>query len=206
MKILSLFLFALFMFSPEVTSNKTINETSPSEFLHKLEMQYGEMTMHIAFFSIEEIRPYSILQNEATVSKYSNTWVAPAEYLSLLDDSEKQELDTSVAQYIQDFNAERKEKVYSKIANYLYTYTIFENLFLANDNDFKLKMFRTLRTMNVTRVAFEHVSTLGEFTVANLGSPELNQAKVKAYNKISDLDEQSRLLYYSEFFKNISKM
>lgn len=194
------------MFSPEITSNKTIDTESPSEFLNKLESQYGEETLNIAFFSIEELRPYSILQNEATVSKYSNKWVTPAEYLSLLDESEKNELDSSVSKYIQDFELDRKQKVYSKIIGYLYTYTIFENLFIANDNNYKLKIFKALRQMQVTRTAFEHISTLGEFTSEDIGSVELNQAKVKAYNNISNLDEQSRLIYYSEFFKNLSKM
>lgn len=206
MKLISLFLFTWMLFFPEITSNKTINETNTHNFINKLEMQYGKETIHLSFFSIDELRPYSILQNESTVSKYSNNWVTPMEYLALLSDTEKQELDSNIYNYIQDFDSVRKVKIYSKISNYLYTYTIFENLFISNDDNFKLKIFKTLRNMDVTRIAFEHISALGEFTVSDLNSNILNQAKVKAYNKIADLDDQSRQLYYSEFFKNISKM
>lgn len=206
MKLIALFMFSWMFLIPEVSTNKTSSENEFQEFINKLELQYGEETLKLSFFSINELRPYTILQNESTVSKYSNNWLTPIEYLSLLDNEDRTLLNSRILEYIEDFNQEKKERIYAKIANYLYTYSVIEKLIIGSDDSYKLKIFKTLRQLDITRIAFEHISTMGEFQISDLNSNELNQAKVKAYNNIADLDEQSRLIYYSEFFKNISKM
>ena len=38
-----------------------------------------------------------------------------------------------------------------------------------------------------------------------LEKSDFNQAKIKSYNIISDLSEKARLIYYSEFFMDVSE-
>lgn len=206
MRIFALFMFGLFFLIPEVSTNKTSNDVDIKEFISNLELEYGQEVLHLSFFSIDELRPYSILQNESTVSIYTNNWVLPKEYLKSLSLDERKSLNSRILSYVEDFDSTHLTQIYSKIKNYLYTYTVFEKLLVDSDAVKKLKIFQTLRQMDITRTAFDHISTLGEFNTEDLKSNELNQAKVKAYNKIADLDEQSRLLYYSEFFKSVSKI
>jgi len=201
MKIFALFMFSLMFLIPEVSTNKTTNDVDIKEFISKLEIEYGQEVLHLSYFSIDELRPYSILQNESTVSLYTNSWVTPKDYLNSLSLDERKSLNSRIFSYVEDFDTTHLTHIYSKIKNYLYTYTVFEKLLVDSDENKKLKIFQTLRQMDITRNAFDHISTMGEFSVSDLKSNELNQAKVKAYNKIADLDEQSRLLYYSEFFK-----
>lgn len=206
MKIFALFMFGLLFLSPEISTNKTSSDVDIKEFISKLELEYGQEVLHLSFFSIDELRPYSILQNESTVSIYSNNWVTPKELLNSLTLDERKSLNSRIYRYVEDFDTTHLTQIYSKISNYLYTYTVFEKLLMDSDNAKKLKIFRTLRQMDITRSAFDHISTMGEFNSNDLKSNELNQAKVKAYNKIADLDEQSRLSYYSEFFKSVSTL
>ncbi len=206
MKIFALFMFGWLFLIPEVSTNKTSDDVDIKEFINKLEIEYGQEVLHLSFFSIDELRPYSILQNESTVSIYTNSWVLPKVYLKSLSLDERKSLNSRIFSYVEDFDTTRQEHIFSKINNYLYTYTVFEKLLVDSDDNKKLKIFQTLRQMDITRSAFDHISTMGEFNPEDLKSNELNQAKVKAYNKIADLDEQSRLLYYSEFFKSVSKI
>jgi len=199
-------MFSCMFLIPEVSTNKPTSENEVQEFINGLEIQYGTETLKLSFFSIEELRPYAILQNESTVAKYSNNWVTPIEYLSSLDIDEKQQINSRIFEYVNDFEDKKRLKLYSKITNYLYSYTVIENLLISSEDKYKLKIFRTLRQLDVTKQAFDHISTMGEFEVADLNKNELNQAKVMAYNKLANLDDQSRLIYYSEFFKNISNM
>ncbi|PKL79243.1 MAG: hypothetical protein CVV25_08725 [Ignavibacteriae bacterium HGW-Ignavibacteriae-4] len=206
MKIFALFMFGWLFLIPEISTNKTSDDVDIKEFISNLELEYGQEVVHLSFFSIDELRPYSILQNESTVSIYTNSWVSPTEYLKSLSLDERKSLDSRIFSYVEDFDTTHLLQIYNKIKNYLYTYTVFEKLLVDSDVTKKLKIFQTLRQMDKTRSAFDHISTLGEFNTEDLKSNELNQAKVKAYNKIADLDEQSRLLYYSEFFKSISSI
>lgn len=206
MKIFALFMFGLLFLTPKVSTNKTSNDVDIKEFISKLELEYGKEVLQLSYFSIDELRPYSILQNEATVSIYSNKWVTPKEFLNSLSADEKNNLNERIYNYVEDFDTTHLSQLYSKISNYLYTYTVFEKLLIDSDIAKKLKIFRTLRQMDITRTAFDHISTMGDFNINDLKSNELNQAKVKSYNKIADLDEQSRLSYYSEFFKSISTL
>ncbi|GEM_PF-2339722 len=206
MKIFALLMFGWLFLIPEVSTNKTNNDVDIKEFIRKLELEYGQEALHISFFSIDELRPYSILQNESTVSIYSNNWVPPRDFLNSLSMDERKELNSRIYSYVEDFDTTQLSKIYNKISNYLYTYTVFEKLLMDSDESKKLKIFQTLRQMDRTKSAFEHISTMGEFNSSDLKSNLLNQAKVKAYNRISDLDDQSRLLYYSEFFKSVSNI
>ncbi len=206
MKIFALLMFGVLFLIPEVSTNKTSNDVDIKEFIGKLELEYGQEVLHLSFFSIDELRPYSILQNESTVAIYSNNWVTPNEFLNSLSFDERKGLNSRIFSYVEDFDTTHLTQIYSKLSNYLYTYTVLEKLLMDSDEAKKLKIFRTLRQMDRTKSAFEHISTMGEFNSTDLKSNLLNQAKVKAYNKIADLDDQSRLLYYSEFFKNVSKL
>lgn len=206
MKIFALLMFGFMFLIPEVSTNKTSDDVDIKEFIGKLELEYGQEVLHLSFFSIDELRPYSILQNESTVSIYSNNWVLPKEFLNSLSLDERKSLNSRIFSYVEDFDTTHLSQIFSKISNYLYTYTVLEKLLMDSDEDKKLKIFQTLRQMDRTRSAFDHISTMGEFKKSDLKSNELNQAKVKAYNKIADLDDQSRLLYYSEFFKSVSKL
>lgn len=206
MRIFAFVMFIWMFLIPEISTNKTNSDNEVQVFINRLESQYGEETLKLSFYSINELRPYSILQYENTVNKYSNNWVTPVEYLSLLEPEDRESINTRIFSYINDFDMVKQSKMYNKIASYLYTFNVIEKLLVGSDNKFKLKIFKTLRQLDATKVSFEQFSSKGEFEESDLNSNALNQAKVKAYNNISDLDEQSRLLYYSEFFKNISKL
>lgn len=204
MKLVALFLFSWLMFVPEVSTNKT-NADADKDILQDLEAIYGQETLQLSFFSIEELRPYTILQFPSTVSKYSNNWVAPYDYLSLLNEKERSELNDKIYSYLQDFDNAKKDKIFTKIVNYLYTYSVIERLFKKADDNYKVSIYKSLRNMDATRSAFDHISTLGEFNIASLEKSDFNQAKIKSYNIISDLSEKARLIYYSEFFKDVSE-
>ncbi|MCB0701715.1 MAG: hypothetical protein R2863_02645 [Candidatus Kapaibacterium sp.] len=206
MKIIALFIFTFLFLNPEISNNKTNNDLDIKEFLDKKELEYGQEVLHLSFFSIDELRPYTILQNESTVAIYKNSWVKPIEYLKTLSLDERKNLNTRIYNYVEDFDTNRLTTIYNKINNYLYTYTLFEKLFLDSDSKQKLKIYQTLRQMEYTKSAFDEISTMGEFKESELDSHKLNQAKIKAYNKISDLNDKSRLQYYSDFFKNLSKL
>ncbi|MFN3194853.1 MAG: hypothetical protein ACE364_02765 [Chlorobiota bacterium] len=205
MKSIAVILLLWFFIIPSSSNDKTISKDDRETIISNLKEIYGQDRLLLAYYSIEEFRPYSILQFESTVNKYSKQWVKPYDYSSLLTDKEKEILTKRIIQYIEDSEIEKSDDLVNKLKNYLYTFNTLENLSIANEN-YKLKSLQTLRNLKATRYAFENVSTLGEFEEDDYDSIELNQAKIKAYNIIADLDEDARYLYFSEYFKNYAKL
>ncbi|MFH1052293.1 MAG: hypothetical protein V1779_15340 [bacterium] len=70
---------------------------------------YGDRAFK-AFYSIEELRPYSIVQIDQICDIYDNNWLSPNTILTKLDNEDKQFLTKSVAEYIGSFNDPDKEK------------------------------------------------------------------------------------------------
>lgn len=114
MRIFAFVMFTWMFLIPEISTNKTNSDNEVQVFINKLESQYGEETLKLSFYSINELRPYSILQYENTVNKYSNTWVTPIEYLSLLEPEDRESINTRIFSYINDFDRENKLKCITK--------------------------------------------------------------------------------------------
>lgn len=205
MKSIAVILLLWFFIIPSSSNDKSITKDSGESIISNLSEVYGQDRLLLAYYSIEEFRPYSILQFESTVNKYSKQWVKPLDYSSLLTDDEKKILTQRIIQYIEDSEIEKSYDLVKKLSNYLYTYNTIENLTMMNDAS-RIKSLQTLRNLKATRFAFEEVSTLGEFEEEDYNTIELNQAKVKAYNIIANLDDESRYLYLSEYFKYFAKL
>lgn len=205
MKSIAVILLLWFFIIPSSSNDKSTTKDSRENIISNLAEVYGQDRLLLAYYSIEEFRPYSILQFESTVNKYSKQWVRPIDYSSLLTDEEKKILTQRIIQYIEDSEIEKSDDLVKKLSNYLYTYFTIENISLVNETS-KIKSLQTLRNLNTTRYAFEEVSTLGEFEEEDYNNIELNQAKVKAYNIIANLDDESRYLYLSEYFKYFANL
>ncbi len=205
MKTTAIFLLLCFVIIPSTSHNKSMTKDDKQTIISNLEDVYGKDNLILAYYSIEELRPYSILQFESTVSKYSKDWVKPFDYTSLLTDKEKSILEQRIIQYIEDSGEEKSDLIMQKIGNYLYTYNTVQNISI-NNNESQLKSIQTLRSLRTTRTAFENISTLGEFDKEDFDSIEMNQAKVKAFNIVAGLDDKARYIYFSEFFKQYSQL
>jgi hypothetical protein len=205
MKTIAIILLLWFFIIPSSSNDKSVTKDDNTTIISNLKQVYGNDLLLLAYYSVEEFRPFSILQFESTVNKYSKEWVKPYEYTSLLTDKEKDILIKRVLKYIDDSEIKKSDELIEKLSNYLYTYNTIENISLLNSSS-KLKSLQTLRNLNTTRYAFEDISTLGEFEEEDYNSIELNQAKVKAYNIIANLDEESRYLYLSEYFKYFASL
>ena len=205
MKTIAVILLLWFFIIPSSSNDKLVTKDSRESIISNLAEVYGQDRLLLAYYSIEEFRPYSILQFESTVNKYSKQWVKPLDYSSLLTDDEKKILTQRIIQYIEDSEIEKSYDLVKKLSNYLYTYNTIENLSIINDSS-RIKSLQTLRNLKATRYAFEEVSTLGEFEEEDYNTIELNQAKIKAYNIIANLDDESRYLYLSEYFKYFVKL
>jgi len=153
MKTLAIFLLLCFVIIPSTSHNKSITKDDKQTIISNLEDVYGKDNLILAYYSIEELRPYSILLFESTLSTYSKEWVRPIEYSSLLTEKEKNILEQRIIQYIEDSGAEKSEMIIHKISSYLYTTNTIENISI-NENEPLLKAIQTLISLKTTRIAF----------------------------------------------------
>ena len=72
-----------------------------------------------SFYSLEELRPYSIVQIDRICDLYDKDWLSPNTILTKLDIEDRQMLTKSVAEYIGSFNDANKEKyILTRIINW----------------------------------------------------------------------------------------
>ena len=94
------------LFSKE--NPEKLNTDKIMESLTDMENNYSDL-LYKAFFSIDELRPYSIIQLDKISKIYDNKWISPDKINLLLDDNDRNVLIVQISEYIDNFNDEAKE-------------------------------------------------------------------------------------------------
>lgn len=109
--------------------------------------QYGDRAFK-AFYSLDELRPYCIVQIDKICDMYGNNWLSPVKIMENLKAEDKKFLAKSVAEYIESFPDENKKNyIISRIISWCkgdlqFTF-LNEGMGIYNDN-----IYRALNDVN----------------------------------------------------------
>ncbi|ROL61052.1 hypothetical protein D9V86_07710, partial [Bacteroidetes/Chlorobi group bacterium ChocPot_Mid] len=113
-----LLLSLVYLLHSEDQQKKESKPTTIQTQINAIVKAYGDKAFK-AFYSLEELRPFSIVQIDQICDMYSNNWLSPQIIVSKLSNSDKQTLAKNVAEYIESFNDQDKEKyIISRIVNW----------------------------------------------------------------------------------------
>lgn len=154
-----------------------------------------------SFYSIDEIRPYSILQLEETMALYNNQWLPPQKYMEQLDSKDKKFLIEKLAVYLASLKEDEANRIMHKINNWC---VIQDQLSIIEEMDINDKLMLTaFYKLDDTKHIFEQFSKSGELKLDEMTADEKKQAFVETMNILADLDSREQLNYYSKMFNQL---
>ncbi len=103
----------VFVFLLSILIQSNAEDISKKEDIERalimLEADFGN-SFYEALYSIDELRPYSIIQIDKIALEYNNAWVSPEYFTSQLNDKDKSILIDNISAFIADMQNEQTEK------------------------------------------------------------------------------------------------
>jgi F0F1-type ATP synthase delta subunit len=97
-----IFIFALALLSvAQITAQENNREESIKNSLYQLKQIFGDSFFE-SLYSIDELRPYSIIQIDKIAREYDNSWISPKTFVSQLNEKDKIKLTEKISEYIAD--------------------------------------------------------------------------------------------------------
>ncbi len=165
----------------------------------------NESNIFVAFYSVSELRPFSIIQFDKTIELYSPKWVAAESYADLLDNKDKQELQKRIAEYLESMPAEKQNDIIEKIDYWCVNERQFRLLidhFAIKESD----IIRALNSLKLTSHVVADILVRGDLDIRSMSDMQRNEAINLALNIISSKRLQDQLKYYSKLFNKLSEI
>jgi translation elongation factor EF-G len=121
-KIIFVFLFLLIISNNGLSKNQNENDTIQKK-VSALANKFGD-TFFEAIYSIDNLRPYSIIQIDKIAKTYNNSWISPAAFVTMLNKKDKKILTNKISEFIADFEQKQQNETLNKINSWC----IAENL------------------------------------------------------------------------------
>jgi len=74
-------------------------DSTVEEAIFQLEESFGS-TFYKSLYSIDELRPYSIIQLNKTISSYENSWISPDDIVSKINNNDRKVLKNSLLEFL----------------------------------------------------------------------------------------------------------
>jgi hypothetical protein len=198
--ILGIFIIVFILFARNSSDDK---DGSTKKELNELYKQYDEGLLK-AFLSIEELRPFSIIQFDKFSDKYKNEWTSPSKMIEKLNKHDRELLINRVADYL-DRQGEQKNK--SGIINKLKYWCIADEQFNILTEKMCLPddiVFKALSEVAGTRNIFTQEKDDKLKDINNLNSLQVEQLYIETMNYISTLSLKEQLRCYGEVYSQLS--
>jgi len=181
-----------------------INIDKIQESLSDMEDNYSDL-LYKAFFSIDELRPYSIIQIDKISKIYDNKWISPEQINLMLDDNDRKLLSEQIAVYIDNINDYGRETAMLNIIKYWCIASLQFDLLL--------------KQMGISHetLAKAFIASTAEYINPNTGemskmegtklTPEIIEKNYfETLNHISSLALVDQFRFYSNFYSKLSEL
>ncbi len=195
----------LYLLHSDVISKES-NKTEVSEEIDSLYSKFDKVLIE-AFYSVEELRPFSIVQIDKVIELYNKNegWLSPDILASKLDKKDIRHLMDRVVEYINSFSPEsRKVKTIDKLSNWCKAYSQFKFLVeIMRVDDTNLKDL--IHNVNVKK-GFD----AKYFDIKSIPNKELTfeQKKYVFYqtlNLLASMQMTQQFRYYVDIYTGISE-
>lgn len=172
--------------------------------LNRLNEQYGE-NLFIAYYSIEELRSFSIIQLEKTMEMYNNEWITPENIVSRLNEEDKEVLNEMVIRRIASFSGDKDQQILQKLQMWCIAKSQFD-LISSNMHFDRDELLVVIKGMDFASDVFRQVNKTGSAEINNLSETKKNEVFYSVMNKVAKLDFNDQLMFHSNLFAGLNKL
>lgn len=192
-------LVALLAMSPRTDGNKTDETESRLETLSR---EYDDALLR-SFYSMDELRPYSIIQLDKTIEMYQNEWISPKEIVAALSEDEKRALLKSVVEYLRSFDSETRKKIFMKTEYWCKAER--QLLFLVETMDFEPEhISAAISRLDEGKNILSRIAQSGESDSLKLSERQKDEYYYKTINFVSGLQKSSQMLFFSKVYERLA--
>jgi hypothetical protein len=165
--------------------------------------QYGDRAFK-AFYSLDELRPYCIVQIDKICDMYGNNWLSPITIIENLKFEDKKILANSVAGFIESFeNENKKNYVISKIINWCKADLQFtflnEGMGIYNDNIYKA--MNSVNRNNQFHSPYDYKSAESEI----ISNDQNDFIYCQTLNLVSGMAFSDQLKFYGDIYYQLAE-
>ncbi len=174
----------------------------PSEEIHYIIEKYGDRA-YKSFYSIDELRPYSIIQIDRISELYNNKWLSPDLIMKKITAKDKKILNNSIIGYINDMKKNKREYILKKIINWCKADLQFS--FINNDlGIYRENLIKAVHQVTSSQRIISKYYDLKANNIEKLSPEQMNKAYYETLNLVSSLKFRDQLKYYSEIYNQLA--
>jgi hypothetical protein len=184
---------------------KKLTETNDdkyvSEQIEHITQKYEDLAYR-GFFSVDDLKPFSILQFEQTVNKYSGDWQKAENYTELLDRNKLKKLKKEIVSFISE--DEDKDKILNKLKYWCVSSRQID--VLKNDFDIAVGDLLSIFYRNEsTNSAFNILSIGGSFDPSKLTEIQTERLLNSCMNKIAEMSKKEQFKINSYVYAKLAE-
>ena len=201
--IFSVFVGVVYLVESKTSSQLKKTSDVDTDFINQLINDF-DTTAYKAFYSIDELRPFSILQIEKISDMYvSDKWLSPALIVANLTDEDKNKLEDKIIEFIKRQVPEQKKLIYDRLKLWCMAdlhFSFMQSKMEIYQQDL-LKVFKNIDS--VKKIIIPGIKQdLSSNQTAEFGGEYLYYETI---NYISKLDYSDQLRYMSDVFKELAE-
>jgi hypothetical protein len=162
-------------------------------------------TFFEALFSLEELRPFSIIQLDKISDNYNNQWISPNKIVEMLSNEDKVVLIEKITELLETTpDKSVKTNIIDKIQRWCNGYELF--CFLTKRmNAGKENILTAAYDIESTKGVIETYIERNSYNQDWIKTIDVEKAYFSTINKISEFSNKEQLLFYSELFHKIAE-
>ncbi len=193
-------IFALKGFRTESQSEQKWNS---SEALSDVISIYDK-SAYRSFYSLEELRPYSIIQLKKTINMYEQSWIEPEKIVDMLVENEKYQLKDKIIEYMEALNLSKRKELVNRVKYWSIAdsqFNFFKETLLFNNGQL-LNVFYDIKEINP---AFSQLNVQNSGNLDSLSAINKNKAINMTKNIIAEMEYSRQLQLYAIMYSHFSE-
>lgn len=182
-------------------SQKSLKDDTKTEILD-IEKKFGPM-IYLSFYSLEEIRPYAIIQLDKTIEMYENNWIKPSAVVSKLSAKEKDMVKGKIIAFIMSKNDEEKKELVNKLRFWCMANSQMEFLQKTLNQSQNQTLLACNRIPSVGE-AFAEYGKTGPIDMQKLDDNAKDELFNKILNNVADMSFPDQMKFYSAVYAKLS--
>ncbi len=199
------FFLVVFILYSQTTKTAEDKDSAEQKQLKELYKKYDK-SLFKAIFSLEELRPYTIIQIDKLSDTYKNEWTSPEAMYEMLNKKEREYIINKIAVYLHDSKDRSRS---TRIEEKLKYWCIADVQFSLITDDFGFyneDIFRALMEIANTKQFFIREIDGKPIDLKSLTKTQSDKIYSNAMNYISSLSLKDQLKCYSEVYSQLSNI
>ena len=200
---LSLLFLAIFALKGSWHESETTQRWNSSEALSEVISHYDK-SAYESFYSLDDLRPYSIIQLKKTIEMYEQKWIEPEKIVGMLDQDEKEKLREKIVEYINDLDVPGRKATVNRIKHWSIAdrqLDFFKNTLLFDDDQL-IEVFNNIKDI---QPIFGNLNVQNSGNIDSLSSIQMNKAFNLTKNALAEMDYPKQLRIYAVMYSHFSE-